>query len=111
MLRAEQRWDKKEISEVKKGFRLQRFVFTDDTLLWTCDGLVPAREVRDRYEEAYRMGITYDAVRIGRRIVCPYCKGTGQRSLDCICHGGGEATRECSPCPYCEGLGYFGLTR
>lgn len=34
--------------------------------------------------------------------LCPGCGGNGMSSFDCICHGGGMATPECSPCPTCE---------
>ena len=36
---------------------------------------------------------------------CPDCGGTGLSRFDCICHGGGNATRECSPCETCNGTG------
>jgi hypothetical protein len=37
--------------------------------------------------------------------ICPDCAGTGVSRFDCICHGGGRATKECSPCYRCEATG------
>ncbi len=36
---------------------------------------------------------------------CKECGGSGLSRLDCICHGGGGATVECSPCLSCKGIG------
>ena len=37
--------------------------------------------------------------------VCPDCNGEGLSTYDCVCHGGGMATKECSPCHTCGGTG------
>lgn len=41
----------------------------------------------------------------GRMVMCLSCYGHGLSRMDCVCHGGGMANTECSPCDGCDANG------